>query len=62
MEAALTAWFGSVEVVRNGGKAIDPQRRLMFGYHPHGLFPIGMRLSAQQLLLGPVSHRPRNND
>ena len=35
---ALNAWMGSVEVVYEGGQALDPQRRYVFGYAPHGLF------------------------
>jgi hypothetical protein len=30
--------------VRDGQTNFDPQRRYMFGYSPHGLFPIGMQL------------------
>lgn len=41
MPAALEAWFGKVEVVRDGDAPFDPQQRHMFGYTPHGLFPIG---------------------
>jgi Diacylglycerol acyltransferase len=46
IDEALTAWFGRVEVVRDGKSEFDPQRRYMFGYAPHGLFPIGMQLSS----------------
>lgn len=41
IDAALTAWFGRVEVVRDGRTDFESQRRYMFGYTPHGLFPIG---------------------
>lgn len=44
IDESLTAWFGRVEVVRDGHTEFDPQRRYMFGYSPHGLFPIGMHL------------------
>lgn len=41
METALKAWFGNVEVVREGSTPLDPGDRYIFGYAPHGLFPIG---------------------
>ena len=41
METALHAWFGNVEVVREGTTPFDPQDKFIFGYTPHGLFPIG---------------------
>lgn len=41
METALKAWFGNVEVVREGSTPLDPADRYIFGYTPHGLFPIG---------------------
>ncbi|DBB16381.1 hypothetical protein WJX82_004098 [Trebouxia sp. C0006] len=41
METALKAWFGNVEVVREGTTPFDPQDKFIFGYAPHGLFPIG---------------------
>ena len=43
METALKAWFGNVEVVREGTSKFDPNDRFIFGYTPHGLFPIGKR-------------------
>ena len=39
---ALTAWMGDVEVVYEGEKKLDPGSKYVFGYAPHGLFPIGM--------------------
>ncbi len=45
METALKAWFGNVEVVREGTTPFDPQDKFIFGYAPHGLFPIGMAIS-----------------
>lgn len=46
MEAALKAWFGNVEVVREGNTPLDPEDKYIFGYTPHGLFPIGHTLSS----------------
>ena len=43
METALKAWFGNVEVVREGTTPLDPEDKYIFGYTPHGLFPIGMQ-------------------
>ena len=42
METALKAWFGNVEVVREGNTPLDPGDKYIFGYTPHGLFPIGV--------------------
>ncbi len=38
---ALKAWMGDVEVVYEGKEKLDPGSRYVFGYAPHGLFPIG---------------------
>ena len=45
MLTALKAWFGKVEVVREGSAPLDPSDRYIFGYTPHGLFPIGQKPS-----------------
>ena len=51
MKTALKAWFGNVEVVREGGAPMDPSDRYIFGYTPHGLFPIGKNaLNAYRLV------------
>lgn len=50
METALKAWFGNVEVVREGNTPLDPADKYIFGYTPHGLFPIGV------LAYAPVCH------
>ena len=50
METALKAWFGNVEVVREGTTPFDPQDRFIFGYTPHGLFPIGTTIPCKYLL------------
>ncbi len=47
IEASLQAWFGRVEVVRDGDSVFSPQSKYMFGYCPHGLFPIGESLTRQ---------------
>ncbi|KAK9814027.1 hypothetical protein WJX73_009556 [Symbiochloris irregularis] len=41
LEPALAEWFGSVDVVYEGTDQLDMGHRYVFGYHPHGLFPIG---------------------
>ena len=30
-----------MEVVNEGSTPLSPDQRYVFGYHPHGLFPIG---------------------
>ena len=40
---ALNAWMGEVDVVYDGQETLDPAQRYVFGYAPHGLFPIGER-------------------
>ena len=41
LQPSLQAWFGSVEVVYEGKAPPPPDQKYVFGYHPHGLFPIG---------------------
>ena len=41
MEPALQAWFGKVEVVHESPEPLKPGGKYIFGYAPHGLFPIG---------------------
>lgn len=41
LEGALAAWFGGVEVVYEGTSHLSMAHKYVFGYHPHGLFPIG---------------------
>ena len=38
---ALNSWMGDVDVVYDGDEKLDPAQRYVFGYAPHGLFPIG---------------------
>ena len=38
---ALNAWMGDVDVVYEGKQKLDPLQKYVFGYAPHGLFPIG---------------------
>ena len=47
IETSLKAWFGSVEVVRESWEPLDPNERYIFGYTPHGLFPIGEALATE---------------
>ena len=42
LDAAMTAWLGNVEVVYTGKTPLDPAKKYVFGYAPHGLFPIGV--------------------
>lgn len=42
---ALRAWFGSLEVIYDGKASLASNERYVFGYHPHGLFPIGLTIS-----------------
>ena len=41
LERALPAWLGSFQVVVEGLAAEYAQRRLVFGYLHHGLYPLG---------------------
>ncbi len=41
LDAALTSFLGNVEVVYDGKTPVDPAGKYVFGYAPHGLFPIG---------------------
>ena len=41
---ALDAWMGNVAVVYDGQEKLDPSSKYVFGYAPHGLFPIGESL------------------
>ena len=41
---ALDAWMGDVQVVYDGQEKLDPSSKYVFGYAPHGLFPIGESL------------------
>ena len=46
---ALDAWMGDVEVVYDGQDKLDPSSKYVFGYAPHGLFPIGEPLQQPSL-------------
>ena len=37
----MSCRFGRVEVVRDFRCDLDPGRRYIFGFHPHGLYPTG---------------------
>lgn len=41
LQPSLEAWIGPVDVVYDGAKPLLPDGRYVFGYQPHGLFPIG---------------------
>jgi hypothetical protein len=54
MEPALEAWFGKVEVLRESAAPPPPGGSYIFGYHPHGLFPIGAGLRPSGLRAAPT--------
>ena len=41
LPAALATWLGPLDIVYDGQTALNPKNKFVFGYHPHGLFPIG---------------------
>eukprot|EP00884_Botryococcus_braunii_P007964 jgi/Botrbrau1/17169/Bobra.0157s0061.1 len=41
LDLTLSAWLGGVEVVYSGKKPLEASGKYIFGYTPHGLFPIG---------------------
>ena len=41
LQPSLEGWIGPVEVVYEGAKPLPADGRYVFGYQPHGLFPIG---------------------
>lgn len=52
LEPSLDAWLGSFEVIRDAdegeieaptlrGGVVPAQQRYVFGYHPHGEYPLG---------------------
>ena len=53
---ALDAWMGDVEVVYDGLEKLDPSSKYVFGYAPHGLFPIGESLQRPFLTQNSSSH------
>lgn len=53
VEISLTHWFGNVEVIRDFEGEVDPDKRYIFGFHPHGLYPTG----AGFLPMMPSFHR-----
>ena len=58
---ALNAWMGDVEVVYEGEQKLDLGSKYVFGYAPHGLFPIGTHSHAlshgASQVLGPICLR-----
>ena len=53
---ALDAWMGDVGVVYDGQEKLDPGSKYVFGYAPHGLFPIGAPLQQPSLKEHRSSH------
>ena len=43
LQPSLEGWIGPVQVVYEGAKPLPADGRYVFGYQPHGLFPIGER-------------------
>lgn len=43
--------MGTVDVVYDGDVPLDPSKRYVFGYAPHGLFPIGKNWHTHTALL-----------
>ena len=41
VEKSLNRWFGRAEVINASGKKLDPKGKYIYGYHPHGLYPVG---------------------
>eukprot|EP00210_Caulerpa_lentillifera_P003438 g3281.t1 len=41
IEKSLSLWFGGVQVVNSTGEKLDPKRKYIYGYHPHGMYPVG---------------------
>jgi len=41
IEKSLSVWFGSVQIVNSTGKKLDPKGKYIYGYHPHGMYPVG---------------------
>lgn len=41
IEASLKRWFGRIEVINAAGKKLDPEEKYIYGYHPHGMYPVG---------------------
>jgi len=58
LQPSLESWIGPVEVVYEGRTPLSPDGRYVFGYQPHGLFPIGARQACGAPTVGrrPVQH------
>ena len=48
--------MGNVEVVYDGQEKLDPSSKYVFGYAPHGLFPIGESFQDTLLMQHRSSH------
>jgi len=44
IDKSLERWFGRAEVIMSSGKKLDPQGKYIYGYHPHGMYPVGAGL------------------
>ena len=41
VKRSLQRWLGDVAVVNSSGRKLDPEQKYIYGYHPHGMYPVG---------------------